>query len=361
MTIELDAPTTVARLGAAPGDRRRLLGMGGVILALHVLGWGGLAAALSGHPDGGTSQVFGVGIGVTAYALGMRHAFDADHIAAIDNTTRRQLALGQRPLSVGFWFSLGHSTVVFVLVVLLAAGVGALAGQLADEASPLQQTAGLVGTLVSGLFLVILGVVNLVVLIGLVRLLGRARQGELDEEALEAQLQRRGVVGRLAGRAAAMVSRPWHLYPVGFLFGLGFDTATEIGLLAIAGGAAAAALPWYAVLTLPVLFAAGMCLLDTADGVLMCRAYGWAGDRPLRKMYYNLTVTGLSVVVALVIGGIELAGVLADKLGVTSGPLAALASIDLGDLGYLVVATFLIAWLVAMAVWRFRRRTSPSR
>ncbi len=344
--------------GTAPdhGRRRSLLGMGGFILLLHVLGWGLLFGVVIPQQYRLGDQVFGLGLGLTAYTLGMRHAFDADHIAAIDNTTRKQLAQGRRPVSVGFWFSLGHSTIVFVLVALLAAGISALAGPLADENSSLQQTTGLVGTLVSGIFLVLIGVVNLVVLVGIVRVFTRMRQDpDLEERALEAQLNKRGGVARLAGRATALVSRPWHMYPVGLLFGLGFDTATEIGLLVLAGGAAAVSLPWYAILTLPILFAAGMCLLDTADGVLMFHAYGWAQARPVRKLYYNLTVTGLSVAVALLIGGIELIGVLVDKLDITGGPLAAIASIDVSDLGYLVVGLFATCWLLAIAVWKFGR------
>lgn len=336
-------------------DWRSLLGMGIVIAVLHVVGWGVLLGVVLPQQLHLGSQVFGVGLGLTAYTLGMRHAFDADHIAAIDNTTRKQLADGGRPLAIGFWFSLGHSTIVFVLVALLAAGVSALAGPLADDNSTLQQTAGFFGTLVSGTFLVVIGLLNLVVLVGIVRVFVRMRRGCVDEGVLEEQLNRRGGIARLAGRATALVTKPWHMYPVGLLFGLGFDTATEIGLLVLAGGAAAGSLPWYAILTLPILFAAGMCLLDTADGALMFHAYGWANDHPVRKVFYNLTVTSLSVVVALLIGGIELIGVLVEKIGITSGPLAAIAAIDLGDLGYLVVGVFLAAWLLAVAVWKIGR------
>ena len=333
----------------------RLGSMAAFVLALHIIGWGTLVGFIAPRHFSVGTESFGIGIGVTAYTLGMRHAFDADHIAAIDNTTRKQLADGGRPLSIGFWFSLGHSSIVFVLVVLLAAGVSALAGQLADDASVLQQVTGLFGTVISGVFLLLIGVINLFVLIGIARVFGRIRTGTYDEASLERQLQNRGLVNRMVGRLTGAVTRPWHMYPVGLLFGLGFDTATEIGLLALAGGAAAVSLPWYAVLILPILFAAGMCLLDTADGVAMCYAYGWADARPVRKVYYNLVITGLSVAVALGIGGIELIGVLADKLGITTGPLAAIAAIDLGDVGYLIVALFLLAWLTAVAIWKFGR------
>jgi len=336
--------------------RRSLVGMGLFILALHLVGWGVLLGLVMPQQLQLGDQVFGVGLGLTAYTLGMRHAFDADHIAAIDNTTRKQLAEGGRPLSIGFWFSLGHSTVVFVLVALLAAGISALAGPLADEDSGLQQVTGMFGTLVSGVFLVLIGFVNLVVLIGIAKVFLRMRRERVvDEAALEKQLNQRGAFARLLGRTTEMVTRPWQMYPVGLLFGLGFDTATEIGLLVLAGGAAAVSLPWYAILTLPILFAAGMSLLDTADGVMMFHAYGWAQSRPVRKLYYNLTVTGLSVAVALGIGGIELIGVLVERLGITTGPLAAVAAIDLGDLGYLVVGLFAFAWMAAVAVWKFGR------
>ncbi|MGZ4617842.1 MAG: Nickel transporter NicT [Frankiaceae bacterium] len=330
-----------------------IAGMAGLIFALTLVGWGTLLLIVAPHHYSlGSSGVFGVGLGVTAYTLGMRHAFDADHIAAIDNTTRKLMAEGQRPLSVGFWFSLGHSTVVFVLCLLLSLGVKALVGQVESDSSALQQTTGLVGTTVSGVFLLVIGVINLVILMGIVRVFRQMRAGAYDEAALEAQLNNRGLLNRVLGRATRAVRKPWQMYPVGLLFGVGFDTATEVSLLVLAGGAAAFSLPWYAILTLPVLFAAGMSLLDTIDGCFMNFAYGWAFSRPVRKVYYNITVTALSVAVALVIGGIELASVLADKLDIESGPLAALGSLDLNDVGYAIVALFVLTWLAALAVWR---------
>lgn len=329
--------------------------MAGFIALLHLAGWGGLLTLAPQEEVAVGGQVLGLGLGLTAYTLGMRHAFDADHIAAIDNITRKQLAQGGRPLSVGFWFSLGHSTVVFVLVVLLALGVRSLAGQLSDESSALQQITGLLGTAISGAFLVLIGLINLVVLWGIVTVFRQMRRGPFDEAELERQLARRGLLNRVITRATAAVNRPWQMYPVGLLFGLGFDTATEVGLLALAGGAAAVSLPWYAILTLPVLFAAGMSLLDTVDGLFMFAAYGWANTRPVRKVFYNLTITGLSVAVALLIGGIELTSVLADRLGIRTGPVAAIAAIDLGGLGYLVVGLFALAWAIALAVWKFGR------
>ncbi|MFZ2164189.1 MAG: HoxN/HupN/NixA family nickel/cobalt transporter [Propionibacteriaceae bacterium] len=338
-----------------PAEWRVLLGMAGFIILLHVLGWGGVASLVASAPLAtGPRQVFGFGLALTAYTLGMRHAFDADHIAAIDTTTRKQVAEGGRPVSVGFWFSLGHSSVVFVLVALLAWGTRSLAGELTDESSLLHQVTGTVGTLVSSLFLLLLGILNLVVLAGIVSMFRRLRSGGFNEAELEAQLDKRGFLGRFVGRATRAVTKPWHLYPVGLLFGLGFDTATEVGLLVIASGAAVS-LPWYAVLILPVLFAAGMSLLDTADGVFMYYAYGWANLRPVRRLYYNIAITGLSVVVALGIGSVELLSVLAEWLGIESGPLAALADIDLGGLGFVMVGLFAVTWALALAVWKFGR------
>ncbi|WP_410618572.1 HoxN/HupN/NixA family nickel/cobalt transporter [Amycolatopsis sp. cmx-8-4] len=331
-------------------------GMAGFILLLNVVGWVVLAAFVAPqHYALGTSGVFGIGLGVTAFTLGMRHAFDADHIAAIDNTTRKLMADGQRPLSVGFWFSLGHSTIVFVLCLLLSLGVRALAGQVEDGSSTLHRTTGLIGTSVSGVFLYVIAILNLVVLVGILRVFKRMRRGEFDEAALEHQLDNRGLMNRLLRGATKAVRKPWHIYPVGLLFGLGFDTATEIGLLVLAAGAATFALPWYAILVLPILFAAGMSLFDTVDGCFMNFAYGWAFAKPVRKIFYNLTVTALSVAVALLIGTIELVSILAEKLDITSGPLAAIASVDLDYVGFAIVGLFVLTWVIALAVWRFGR------
>jgi nickel/cobalt transporter (NiCoT) family protein len=335
---------------------RSLVGMFAFIGLLHVLGWGTLIGIVApAQYRLGDTGVLGVAVGLLAYTLGMRHAFDADHIAAIDNTTRKLMADGRRPMSVGFWFSLGHSSIVFVLVGLIALGVRAVAGQVGDESSVLQRITGVVGVAVSGTFLVIVGVLNLVVLIGIIGVFRRMRAREFDEEALEAQLDNRGFMNRILSGVTRTVRKPLAMYPVGVLFGLGFDTATEIGLLVLAGGAAAFSLPWYAVLTLPILFAAGMSLLDTLDGVFMNAAYGWAFARPVRKVYYNITVTSLSVAVALVIGGIELTSILVQHAGISSGPLAAIAAVDLNEVGYGIVAFFFLAWLVSITIWRYGR------
>jgi nickel/cobalt transporter (NiCoT) family protein len=333
----------------------RLGGMAGFIVLLHVLGFGILLFVVAPTSYTVGTKTFGVGLGLTAYTLGMRHAFDADHIAAIDNTTRKLMAERKRPLSIGFWFSLGHSTIVFGLCVLLALGVKAIAGPVQDESSGLQQTTGLVGTLVSGSFLMLIAVINFVILIGILRVFRGMRSGEYDEAALEEQLNNRGLLNRILGRVTRAVTRPWQMYPVGLLFGLGFDTATEISLLVLAGGAAASVLPWYAILCLPLLFAAGMSLFDTIDGTFMNFAYGWALAKPVRKVYYNITVTALSVLVAVVIGGAELLSLLADKLGLAGGFWAWLAGLDLNYLGYGIVGLFVLTWLVALAVWRYGR------
>lgn len=330
--------------------------MAGVVIALHIAGWGVLAWVVA--PQNlhvGSDQVFGIGLGVTAYILGLRHAFDADHIAAIDNTTRKLMHDGNRPLSVGFWFSLGHSSIVFGLCLLLAAGIRALADDVGSGASALHDVLSLIGTGVSGVFLWIIGILNLLVLAGILKVFRRMRHGDYDEAALEEQLNNRGLMNRFFGRATRVITRPWQMYVVGLLFGLGFDTATEVSLLVLAGGAAAFALPWYAVLTLPVLFAAGMSLLDSIDGCFMNFAYGWAFARPVRKIYYNLVITALSVAVALIIGTIELVSILDEKAGITTGPLAAIGQVNLNNAGYGIVLLFVFAWVVALAVWRYGR------
>jgi high-affinity nickel-transport protein len=343
-------------------DRMSLGGMAAFVLLLHVFGFGilfGLVAPQ--HLSLGTGKIFGVGVGLLAYSFGLRHAFDADHIAAVDNTTRKLLAdraaagRGRRPLSVGFWFSLGHSTIVFVLSFLLAVGVKALAGQVENDSSSLHSVTGVIGASVSGVFLWILGILNLAVLLGILRVFREMRRGSFDEAELEAQLNKRGFMNRLLGGLTRSVRKAWHIYPVGVLFGLGFDTATEVGLLVLAGGAAAFALPFYSILVLPILFAAGMCLMDTVDGVFMNAAYGWAFSKPVRKVFYNITITSISVAVALIIGTIELVGVLTQQAHITSGPLAVIGDINLDYAGYGIVALFVVAWLVAAFVWRFGR------
>ena len=333
----------------------RVGGMAAFVVALHVIGWFTLVAIVAPEHYSVGTKSFGIGIGVTAYTLGMRHAFDADHIAAIDNTTRKLMAEGQRPLSVGFWFSLGHSSVVFALAFLLSLGVKAVAGPVRDDGSALHSVTGLIGTTVSGVFLYVIAAVNLVVLAGIWKVFRRMRHGHFDEAALEDQLNNRGFMNRLLGRVMKSITRPWQMYPLGLLFGLGFDTATEVALLVLAGSGAASGLPWYAILCLPVLFAAGMSLLDTIDGSFMNFAYGWAFSKPVRKVYYNLTVTGLSVAVALLVGTVELLGLLAERFSLHGAFWGRVAGIDLNVVGFVIVGLFLATWVIALVVWRVGR------
>lgn len=333
----------------------RLGGMAAFVLALHVIGWFILVVIVAPEHYSIGTKSFGIGIGVTAYTLGMRHAFDADHIAAIDNTTRKLMGEGKRPLSVGFWFSLGHSSIVFALALLLSLGVKALAGPVRDDNSQLHSVTGMIGTTVSGVFLYLIAGINLLILVGIWKVFRQMRTGHFDEAALEEQLNNRGLMNRLLGRLMKSISKPWQMYPLGMLFGLGFDTATEIALLVLAGSGAASGLPWYAILCLPVLFAAGMSLLDTIDGSFMNFAYGWAFSKPVRKVFYNLTITGLSVAVALIIGTVELLGLLAEKLALHGVFWDWVAGLDLNVLGFVIVGLFFVTWLVAMAVWKFGR------
>jgi high-affinity nickel-transport protein len=330
-------------------ERATAAGMAGAILALHVLGWGlFLVAILPAH-----YKVLGIGVAVTAYTLGMRHAFDADHISAIDNTTRKLMAQGQRPLSVGFFFSLGHSTIVFALGVGLTFAARAIFGAVKNPNSTLESFGGLFGTTVSGVFLYLIAILNIIILVGIVRVFVEMRRGRYSETELERQLNSRGLMFRYFGGLMKAVSKPWHIYPVGVLFGLGFDTATEVALLAATAGAATAGLPWYAVVSLPLLFAAGMSLLDTLDGSFMNFAYGWAFSRPLRKVYYNITITGLSVAVAFAIGSIELLGLLGSELNLKGGIWNLTDSFDINRAGFVIVGLFIVTWAVALSIWRF--------
>jgi high-affinity nickel-transport protein len=336
------------------GQRRTLTMMILVVGGLHVIGFVALfALVVPNHFHLGASGTFTAGIGITAYTLGMRHAFDADHISAIDNTTRKLMGEGKPPLSVGFWFSLGHSTIVFALALLISLGVRSLESPVRHGHSGLHQITGWIGTTVSGTFLYVIAALNLVILFGILKVFREMKTGAFDEAALERQLERRGFMNRFFGRMMRAVSRPRQMYPVGALFGLGFDTATEVALLVIAGGAGAAGLPWYAILCLPVLFAAGMSLLDSIDGSFMNIAYGWAFSKPVRKIFYNLTITGLSVAVALVIGTIELGGLVAQHLALSGSFWTWFENIDLNLLGFLLVGMFVLTWAGALAIWHF--------
>ncbi len=349
----------VARPAARPFRRTlfsgaewsRLALLYGFIGLLHVVGWGTYLHYAVGHP-----QL--VGLGFVAYMFGLRHAFDADHIAAVDDTVRFMLQKGRKPLGVGFFFSLGHSTVV----VVLAVGV-AFAATAVKTALPQLQTLGsIIGAGVSGTFLWIIGVLNLLVLLDILKVWEKAKSGSHSHAHLEALLQKRGLLNRLfGGRLQRLMNHSWQMYPLGLLFGLGFDTASEVGLLAMTAGASAGDLPLAAVLCLPLLFAAGMTVMDTTDGVLMCKAYDWAFLNPLRKIFYNITTTGLSVAVALVIGTIELLQVLIGILQIRGPFFDRIAALDFGVLGYVIVGMFLLAWALSVAYWklgRMEQRTS---
>jgi nickel/cobalt transporter (NiCoT) family protein len=333
----------------------RMAAMIGVIVALHLIGWITLAAFVAPHHFSLGDKTLGLGVGLTAYTLGLRHAFDADHISAIDNTTRKLMADGQRPLSVGFYFSLGHSTVVFGLALLLSIGVKAVIGPVQDDASALHHYTGLIGTSVSGAFLLLIAIINIVILTGILKVFREMRSGTYDEAELEDQLNKRGLINRIFGGLTKSITKPGQMYPVGVLFGLGFDTATEVALLVLAGTSAAAGLPWYAILCLPVLFAAGMSLLDTVDGTFMNFAYGWAFLKPVRKVYYNITITGLSIAVALIIGSIELLGLLAQQLNWTGSFWDWINGLDINLLGFLIVGLFIVTWVVSLLIWRFAK------
>ncbi|MDR3664406.1 MAG: HoxN/HupN/NixA family nickel/cobalt transporter [Mycobacterium sp.] len=350
-------PSRLATVRAAltRDEWARLAAMVGVVAALHLIGWVTLAVfVVPQHFDLG-DKTLGLGIGLTAYTLGLRHAFDADHISAIDNTTRKLMADGRRPLSVGLYFSLGHSTVVFGLALLLSMGVKTVIGAVQSDVSTLHHYTSLIGTGVSGTFLLLIAIINIGILAGTLKVFRQMRSGTFDEAELEDQLNKRGLLNRIFGGLMKSITEPRQMYPVGVLFGLGFDTATEVALLVLAGTSAAAGLPWYAILCLPILFAAGMTLLDTADGTFMNFAYGWAFLQPVRKVYYNITITGLSIAIALIIGGVELLGLLAQQTGWTGGFWDWIDSMDLNLLGFIIVGLFVLTWIVSLLIWRYAR------
>ncbi|AZN41827.1 HoxN/HupN/NixA family nickel/cobalt transporter [Paenibacillus albus] len=322
-------------------ERKSWAGYAFVILALHLGGIVGLAIA--GRHDPAFWS-----LGLLAYSLGLRHAFDADHIAAIDNTVRKLVQQKRSPLGVGFYFSLGHSSVVFLMVLAVAFSVK----WIQREMPMMQETGKLIGTSVSGVFLILIGILNLIILSNLFQIFRQMRAGSYNNDELERLLEARGLFSRMFRPLQRFISRSWHVYPLGFLFGLGFDTATEVGLLALSAGAAKSAVPLFGIIALPLLFAAGMSLLDTADGMFMTKAYRWAFHTPLRKLFYNVTVTSVSVVSALLIGIVELLQILSERLEWSSPFFKWIAAIDLGDLGYVLVGLFIVAWLISVTVWK---------
>ncbi len=348
-----------APAAGSPGDLRLSRGEKAKIVLLYVgilvatvLAFVGayrfLPAHYSSEVTGGT-LIF-TGLAITAYVLGLRHGFDVDHIAAIDNTTRKLLHDQKRPLTVGTWFSLGHSTIVCAMIVGLVVAVDFIKQTYGTFAT----VGAVLGTLISGVFLFVIGLVNLLIVVEVWRLFRALRDQELDQQALDEQMNKRGFLARYFGRLFKVIEEPWQIYPIGVLFGLGFDTATEVLLIGLAVGAAYSGVPLWAVLFLPALFTCGMVLSDTTDGISMRYAYGWAFSHPIRKVFYNLTLTVISVLVAFVIGGVELLQVLAGELG-WGGPFwTGLQNLDFESLGFAVVGLFLGCWAVALAVYRWK-------
>ncbi|WP_428309429.1 HoxN/HupN/NixA family nickel/cobalt transporter [Hydrocarboniphaga sp.] len=344
-SIGLSPKSLTGFMTFTPGEWARLSGIYGVVAVLHLLGWGLYLHFAAMYPAL-------IGLGFVAYMLGIRHAFDADHIAAVDDSVRFMLQKGKRPLGTGLFFALGHSSVVLILSIVIA-----FAGVVVKQQLPGMQDVGkIIGTAVSGSFLLIIGVLNLLVLMDILKLWEKARTGAHSHAHLDQLLSQRGLLNRLFGtRLQKVLNHSWQMYPLGLLFGLGFDTASEVAFLGMTAGASAGDLPIGAVLSLPLLFAAGMAIMDTTDGVLMSKAYDWAFLNPVRKIFYNAATTGLSVTVALVIGSIELSQVLIAQLGLHGRLSDFIASLDFGVLGYLIVGLFLLAWCLSVAVWKFGR------
>jgi high-affinity nickel-transport protein len=325
----------------------KLAGIYIVLIAANILAWVWALVAFHDYP-------VLVGTAFLAYAFGLRHAVDADHIAAIDNVTRKLMQEGKRPLAVGLFFSLGHSAVV----VLASAAIALTTSALQDRFDTFKLVGGTIGTLVSAIFLFLVAAANFVILRSVYRTFQEVRRGgAFIEEDLNRLLAQRGFLGRFFRPLFRLVSRSWHMFPLGLLFGLGFDTATEIGVLGISAAEASKGLPIWSIMVFPALFTAGMSLIDTTDGVLMLGAYGWAFTKPIRKLYYNLTITFVSVLVAVLIGGIETLGLLADRLNLEGpfwGYIGALND-HFGSLGYLIIAIFIASWLVSIALYRVGR------
>lgn len=288
-----------------------------------------------------------MGTALLAYGFGLRHAVDADHIAAIDNVTRKLMQQGKRPIAVGTWFSLGHSTIV----VLASFTIAATAMAFKDDMEWFHETGGLIGTLVSSVFLLLFGVLNLVILLSVYKKFKQLKAGHtLPAEELDLLVANKGgLMARIFGRLFNLVNKSWHMYPMGFLFGLGFDTATEVGLLGISATSASQGINLWSIMVFPVLFAAGMALIDSLDNFVMIGAYGWAFSKPVRKLYYNITITAASVFVALFIGGVEALGLIADKLELSGGVWAPIAALNdnFGEIGYWIIALFVLCWLIS--------------
>jgi nickel/cobalt transporter (NiCoT) family protein len=339
-------------------ERLRVVGMYGTILLLHALGFAVfIAYVLPAH-----YKFFGIGLSVTAYTLGLRHAFDADHISAIDNTTRKTMNERQgtdkpRPFSYGYFFSMGHSTIVIAIGVGLIIAEKTVLPAVTHSNSSLESFGGTFGTIVSAAFLFLIGLLNLVILAGIIKVFRSMRRGQYDEAELERQLENRGFFYRFFGKWMKAINREWQMYPVGVVFGMGFDTATEVALLTTTALLASQHIPWQAIICLPILFTAGMSLMDTTDGLFMNLAYGWAFFNPVRKVFYNLAITGLSVAICFFIGGIETLSLIPQdfphSFSQTSGFWGFMYNFDINKAGFVIVGLFVVTWAAAIAIWRY--------
>jgi high-affinity nickel-transport protein len=330
----------------AADGRGRLVGIYSLLIAANVAAWAWALLAFHSHP-------VMLATCLLAYSFGLRHAVDADHIAAIDNATRKLMQEGKRPMALGLYFSLGHSTVV----VLATIGVALAASAFKDRLEGFQEVGGLIGTSVAAAFLLIIAAINVVILVNVYRTFQHVKRGgSYAAEDVDAMLANGGgLFTRVFRRLFGMIRKSWHMYPLGFLFGLGFDTATEVGLLTITAVEASNGLPLWSILVFPALFTAGMTLIDTTDSVLMVKAYGWAFVNPVRKLYYNLTITFVSVIVAVIIGGALALGLIAEKLGLHGGVWDTITGFnDLGFVGYFIVGVFIVSWAVSMLIYRLR-------
>jgi nickel/cobalt transporter (NiCoT) family protein len=335
---------SAARLLSRSSDvRARIFRVYGFLLVFNVGAWGLALVASINYP-------ILLPTALLAYSFGLRHAVDADHIAAIDNTTRKLMQDGQRPVAVGLFFSLGHSTIVVGLTVLIALSAGVV-----SDIPSFREIGSLIGTSVSAAFLLIIGVINLVVFLDIYRMFRRVSAGgEYDEQTLEEYLSERGLLARIFRPALRAIGKSWHMYPLGVLFGLGFDTASEVALLGLAATSGANHIPIQFILILPALFAAGMSLVDATDGILMLGAYGWAYLKPIRKLYYNLNITLVSVLIAFVIGGLEVLGIVAGRFGLHGGLWDAVDGLDFGLIGIGIIAIFIASWVISTLIYRWK-------
>lgn len=334
---------------ATPGVRKKVIAIYALLLSVNAVVW--ILTLVSSLRFAALLP-----LAITAFGLGLRHAVDADHISAIDNVTRKLMQEKKKPVGVGLFFSLGHSTVVFLLAAGVAAGSAFVTTSLNNDNSQLKRVGSLVGTGVSALFLFLIAVMNIVILIEIMRTFRKVtRGGVYDEDAIEEYLSQRGFFARIFRGLFKTVDKSWKMYPIGFLFGLGFDTATEVGLLAISGSFAAQHVPFYVIMLLPLLFTAGMCLADTTDGVMMLGAYGWAFVKPIRKLFYNVTITLISVLVAVLVGSIEVLQIISAQTKRSGGVWDVVNNLDFGKVGFGIIGILVISWVVSTLIYRVNK------